>query len=155
MHLLVAGIPASGKTTFARWLVRHYGYVRCPSGEEPGPAFSTEIAEARSAHADVVIDWGFAISDLPKVSALIADGVQGWWFDGDHGAALAAFLARRGHPGAKTAWDTQIASIDKHWDEIEPLFRGRVLKVIYSGPTTTHVANEARFDLIMGTSSQT
>ena len=152
MHLLIAGIPASGKSTFARWLVDDHGYVRCPSGEEPGATFLDEIDGARAEHPNVVIDWGFPVGALSIVRGLIASGVEAWWFDGDRDAALEAFLARSGHPGTKHDWDVQMTAIQGHWTEIEELFQGRILNVVTPGPA--HLSNESHFRLIQGTDPQ-
>lgn len=143
MHLLIAGIPGTGKSTFARWLVAKHGYSRCPSGEEPGHAFFEEIDAARTASEKVVIDWGFPTGMLDQVRLLIESGFEHWWFDGARDAALETFLARTGHPGELGDWNTQLANVEAHWPEIATLFEGRILHVISSGPT--HVSNEERW----------
>ena len=102
MHLLIADIPGTGKSTFARWLGSEHGYLRCPSAEEPGPTFFDEINGARKTHKDVVIDYGFPLGQLNQVRSLIASGVEPWWFDGDRDTAHEVFLARVGHPGTQS-----------------------------------------------------
>jgi hypothetical protein len=124
VHLLIAGIPGTGKSTFTRWLINHHHYVRCPFGEEPGPTFWADINEARATRPNVVIDWGFPVSCLPAVRTLIASGVKPWWFDGDRDAALQSFLARPDHPATRADWDRQITAIQQHWNEIKVVFRG-------------------------------
>lgn len=146
MHLLIAGIPGTGKSTFARWLVLERGYVRCPSGEEPGANFLPDIDEARRGSDNVVIDWGFPVGMLDTVRALIASGVEPWWFDGDRNAALESFLARTGHPATKAAWDVQLRNIEDHWDDLASTFEGRILDVISPGPV--HLSNEERWERI-------
>jgi len=94
-----------------------------------------EISAARTHRPDVVIDWGFPPAALPIVRKLTEDGVQAWWFDGNRSVALDVFLSRKGHPATREDWDRQLASIDAHWPEIEPLFGERVLSVIAAGPT--------------------
>lgn len=134
VHILIAGIPATGKSTFSHWLVQHHEYVRCPTGVEPGPRFLAEIVHARAQDPNVVIDWGFPVAALPTVTDLISDGVQPWWFDGDRDAALQCFLDRPGHPATRSDWDRQLAGIEERWEEIESLFRDRILHVISAGP---------------------
>jgi hypothetical protein len=146
MHLLIAGIPATGKSTFARWLVEQHGYHRCPSGEEPGSDFLSEVIATRSAWPDVVIDWGFPVGWLPHVRNWIADGVEPWWFDGDRDAARQIFLSRSDHPATPADWDRQLAAINDHWADIQGVFRGRVMVVIEPGPTL--MSNEDRFHRI-------
>jgi hypothetical protein len=98
-HVLIAGIPGTGKTAFARWLVDHHGFVRCPAGEEPDEAFSSEVLEAL-VHPRLVIDWGFPANEphltecLAFIESLIKRGVRAWWFDGDRNAAHASFRDR-------------------------------------------------------------
>ncbi|MDA8210209.1 MAG: hypothetical protein M0Z92_14580 [Actinomycetota bacterium] len=146
MHLLVTGIPATGKTTFARWLVANHGYVRCPAGEEPGSNFYADIAAALNGSEDVVIDWGFPVQDLPKVKSLIAAGTVGWWFDGDRDAAFAVFSERKGHPGSIEDWHRQLAQIQGAWPAIAETFEGHILAVISSD--RVFMSNEQRLQRI-------
>ncbi|MHB8190477.1 MAG: hypothetical protein ACYDHP_08710 [Ferrimicrobium sp.] len=148
MHLLISGIPGTGKSTFARWLAFEHGYVRCPSGEEPGPTFFDDIVKARETSEDVVIDYGFPLGQLEWVRSLIASSVKPWWFDGDRDAALQAFLARRDHLATIAEWNTQLRQIVEHWKELETTFAGRILNVVSPGPV--HMPNEQRWELING-----
>ncbi len=148
MHLLIAGIPATGKSTFSRWLTAEHGYVRCPSTEEPGGDFFGEIARARSQIGNVVIDWGFPVGQLSRVCELIASGVQGWWFDGDRDAAFQNFKNRVGYPADEAAWHRQLAAIDVGWEEIQATFHGRELHVVAPGPEL--MPNEERWERILG-----
>ncbi len=152
MHLLITGIPATGKSTFSHWLSDVHGYVRCPSTEEPGPGFFDQIAEARSRTDNVVIDWGFPVSLLFQVRELIVSGVQGWWFDGDRDAAFQYFLTRVGHPADKGAWHSQLRGISERWNEIQDVFEGHILNVISSGPIS--MPNEDRWKIISGTTDK-
>ena len=147
MHLLISGIPATGKSTFSRWLATERGYKRCPSSEEPDwSVFFQQIDETRSHSENVVIDCGFPVNQLSRVRDLIASGVQGWWFDGDRDAAFGAFQARVGHPATEEAWYKQLADIGRTWDDIQRVFEGRILNVIRSGPV--FMSNEDKWQLI-------
>ena len=146
MHLLVTGIPACGKTTFARWLVANHGYIRCPQGEEPGPDFYADLSKALSANVNVVIDWGFPVQDLQKVESLLAAGTTGWWFDGDRSAALEAFKMREGHPGTVEDFQRQLGQIEQAWSSISAVFSDHVLEVIYPGPT--FLSNDERWQRV-------
>jgi hypothetical protein len=134
VHLLIAGIPARGKSTFARWLVNNHDFVRCPSGEEPDASFYAEIDRARSARPNVVIDWGFPLHALPRVREYITSGFEAWWFDADRDSALERFLARPNHPGTRADWDRQLTAIEAHWDEIAAVFRDRILDFRFVRP---------------------
>lgn len=147
MHILISGIPATGKSTFARWLAAEHSYERCPSGEEPDPStFFTDIERARNTSENVVIDWGFPPSQLNVVRSLIASGIEPWWFDGDREAALQAFLARKGHPATKADWDAQLRNIEEDWDELAITFDGRILDVV--SPRPVQMSNEERWELM-------
>ena len=146
MQLLICGIPASGKSEFARWLVKEHGYVRCPAGEEPGANFLEEIAQARRIDQNVVVDWGFPPQLIGQVRELIADGLSPWWFDGDRDAAFQSFVSRPDHPAAREDWDRQLSLINDGWPEIEAAFAGRILEVVHSGPT--YMAPSELFELI-------
>lgn len=149
MHLLISGIPATGKTTFARWLVFEYAYLRCPSGEEPGSTFSAEIDQARQTSDNVVIDWGFSLARLDTVCSLIASGVEPWWFDGDREAAHQAFRARTEHSGTEADWHTQLRDIEQHWEELTTIFASHMLDVVAQGPGgPVHLSNDKRWELM-------
>ena len=147
MHILLAGIPATGKSTFADWLVDLHAYTRCPTGREPGAAFFSEVEATRARHADVVIDWGFPVAQLPIVGRWVDGGVEPWWFDGDRDAALEVFLGRRGHPATRADWDRQMGDIDEHWQEIQGVFGDRILQVVRPGPT--FMSNEERYAVVV------
>ena len=153
MHLLITGIPATGKSTFSRWLSDVHGYVLCPSTEEPGPDFFGEIARTRSQTNDAVIDWGFPVGQLPRVRELIANGVQGWWFDGDRDAAFQNFQTRAGHAADENAWHSHLGDISQRWSEIQNAFAGRILNVISTGPIL--MSNEDRWKIISGSAEKT
>jgi hypothetical protein len=147
MHILITGIPATGKSTFARWLADEHGYVRCPSGEEPNPStFFADVDRARDTSANVVIDWGFPLSQIKEVRSLIASGIEPWWFDGDRGVALQVFLTRKGHPATKAEWDAQLRNIEEHWDELAITFEGRIPDVVSPGPV--QISHEERWALM-------
>ncbi len=63
MHLLISGIPGTGRSTFARWLVSEHVYIQCPS-EELGSTFFDKIDRAKRTSEDVVIDYGFPLQQL-------------------------------------------------------------------------------------------
>lgn len=142
MHLLIAGIPGTGKSGFAKWLVREHGYLLCSPEKEP----KGTIRQARDRSSDVVIDWGFPVSCLSTVDLLIKSGVEPWWFDGDRCAALQSFLTRD-CPGTKAAWVAQLDGIAKEWTRIKVLFDARILNVVFAGPAgeLVYVSNEDRW----------
>lgn len=152
MHILLCGVPGTGKTVFAKWLCSERSYVRRPTGTEPVGDFFGDVRAALRTHEDLVIDWGLPAFDpsfdpcLHFVISLISDGVSHWWFDGDRDAALRSFLAREDHPATKADWDRQLAGIQAHWSEIAAVFAGRTVEVIAPGPT--YLAPETIFSRI-------
>lgn len=149
-HVLIAGIPGTGKSEFARWLVRHHRFVRCPASEEPSHNFVREVNEALVRHPRVVIDWGFPANKpalttcLRFIESWINQGVRAWWFDGDRNAALESFLARG--TVSKADWDNQLAGINANWTEIEAAFAEHILDVVSAGPT--YLKDQEKFQLV-------
>src|SRR5438270_1286276 len=96
-HLLISGIPCSGKSTFGGWLAAAKKFVHIDmekSGLDEQDLRATwepfwqgrdrtgflEALEKLS--ASTVLDWGFPPALLGVVSSLKAGGVDVWWFDG-------------------------------------------------------------------------
>lgn len=136
--LLVAGIPASGKSTYARWLVKNKGFalydVDFASDKNP---LNRWIAQTEESGSQGVIDWGFPPSNLDTVNWLISNGAAAWWFGGDPAAARASFALRSAkgeHPASLAAFEHQMAQIEANWHRIEPVFRGRIIRSVLPGP---------------------
>jgi hypothetical protein len=104
--ILLSGIPATGKSTFGRYLAREHGFAHydteChprgwPHPELKGtwdsdrPAF---VAQLRQHHDRIALDWGFPVHCLPVVNELQACGVKLVWFEGDVVRAREAFIQR-------------------------------------------------------------
>lgn len=146
--VLIAGIPGTGKSTFADWLAKNRGFrhldieVAGVLGQARLRASWDRVisergvgrfmSELQALRTPVVITWSFPVAYGWVIDGLKAQGTQVWWFDGDRGAALAAFLGKGGNP---TAFSVQVDGIDREWGKIERLFRGRMLHVVRAGPT--------------------
>jgi len=105
--ILVSGIPATGKTAFARHLAREHGFAHYdmerPQGwprPELHRIWDTDrgafVAQIRKNHGRVVLDWGFPICCLSWVKQLQDQGVRLIWFDGNIDRAREAFEERGG-----------------------------------------------------------
>ena len=142
MHLLISGIPASGKSTFCRWLEEKKGFLHLDV-EKPGVLDRHGLATAWGALFDAstsaapffvqaldglkrpaVIDWGFPPECLNTVRKLSEAGVMLWWFAADWDIARRKFQLRR-YPHVQ-AFDIQIRKIEADLQEINALFRSHV-----------------------------
>ena len=121
--ILVSGIPATGKSEFARYLASehkfaHYDMEHFPVGwpcqelkeiwEKSRPAF---VAFLRQEHQRSVLDWGFPPSSLTLVNELRNCGVQLVWFDGDVAAARKQFEKRAEGDHSIKDFDGQVTAI--------------------------------------------
>src|SRR6266849_3666608 len=104
MHFLISGIPASGKSTFCRWLEEKKGFLHL-NMEKPGVLGRYGLSTTCNALFDagggaapfiealdrfkrpVVIDWGFPPEHLDTVRKLFEGGVMLWWFAADWSVA--------------------------------------------------------------------
>jgi hypothetical protein len=138
MHLLISGIPASGKSTFCRWLEEKKGFLHLDV-EKPGVLDRYGLATAWSALFDtsraathfiealdkfkrpVAIDWGFAPECLNTVRKLFDGGVMLWWFAADWEVARRKFI-ERGGKGPVEGFDIQIRKFEAALPEINALF---------------------------------
>ena len=141
MHFLISGIPASGKSTFCRWLEEKKGFLHLDV-EKPGVLDRYGLATAWDALFDarasaapfiealekfkrpVAIDWGFPPEHLDAVRKLFEAGVMLWWFAADWAVARRKFQLRR-YPHVQ-AFDIQIRKIKATLPEINALFRSHV-----------------------------
>ena len=112
MHFLISGIPASGKSTFCRWLEEKKGFLHLDV-EKPGVLDHYGLATAWATLFDtnapaapfiealekfkrpVVIDWGFPPEHLDAVRKFFDGGVMLWWFAADWAVARRKFELRR------------------------------------------------------------
>lgn len=119
--ILLSGIPAIGKTTFANRLAHKHGFahydMECYPQGWPRPELKQTWDRDRAAfvalvpqhHDRIVLDWGFPVSAFAWIQELINQGVRLIWFTGDVDRAREVFL-RRGK-GEVRAFDEQVAAI--------------------------------------------
>ena len=124
-YLLISGIPASGKTTFCRFLAKEYRFEHFDMENYPnGWPISTvkciwDISRQEFVRclkeqyklSRVVIDWGFPPYLIQWVLELQLVGMQVIWFDADLAAARKEYLSR---PSSDVRlFDAQIERIKK------------------------------------------
>ena len=168
VQILIAGIPASGKSTFGKWLADTNGFVHIDmelDDSVPGSlgknglrsewdAFwqmtdCERFLEAVKGRASsVALDWGFPPNPrvLSVVSKLKAGGVRPWWFDGDRLAARALFESR----GTKSVrdFDHQFALISDAWAQISLIVGDHVVRTVQPDGSVMH--NTQIFSTIIG-----
>jgi hypothetical protein len=148
--ILLAGIPAAGKSTYACWMQKHERFLHLDV-ERPGvlteAGLQAEwdaifrknhdtgalVAALRGRGSRVVIDWGFPPCWLTVINALQAQGVDAWWLDGDRHSSRRAFLARG--TGSLGDYEAQMTAISEGWADIAATFRDKVIRTIESGPS--------------------
>jgi hypothetical protein len=138
MHLLISGIPVSGKSTFCRWLEEKKGFLHLDV-EKPGVLDRHGLAQAWNTLFDanrtapfidaldsfnrpVVIDWGFPPEHLNTVRLLSEAGVMLWWFAPDWAVARRKFIARGNAKGHVAVFDIQLRKIEAALPDIKALF---------------------------------
>jgi hypothetical protein len=142
--VLLAGIPASGKSQFGRWVEERHGILHLDV-EKDGrlaaiglegswnrcfrlrdvTAFASQL---RSLNRDVIVNWGFPVAWLDVVRQFKSEGFVLWWFGADHGRARQAFAERGDVPLA--AFERQVAAISTNWSAIETVFRPNIVTTL-------------------------
>jgi len=98
-HLLITGIPGTGKTTVGNYLREHFGFIHYDFedenvlklfGQDKNRFISRALTRKR-----VVITWGFMpYGHTEHVFEIKRRGFILIWFDGDRDAALREFSKR-------------------------------------------------------------
>jgi len=149
--LHVSGIPATGKSSFCRYLAREHGFahydLECFPRGWPHPELmyiwrsgpTDFVSKLRELHVNVVIDWGFPVDCVNVVHGLRNAGVRLIWFQGNIQHARKLFVERGGID--PKAFDIQVANIAKRGlpvgleativDALTPKGAVRSMKVIY------------------------
>src|SRR5262245_25821565 len=146
-HILISGIPGSGKSTFCRWLSQEHQYVHWefdrmladprvyPKEVEPLLDLAVESAPEKietlisKLPDSLVIDWGFTPENIGTVAKLKAAGFRIFWFDGDHARARQDFIARG--TASVQALDIQMPKIQEAWPRISSLFSPNKIDVLH------------------------
>lgn len=98
-HIIIAGIPGTGKTTTGNYLSKHFGFAHYDFENETTFALYTKDKRSFLTHAKkqpkVVITWGFVpTKHIRHILTMRKRGFLLVWFDGDRIAAFRSFLKR-------------------------------------------------------------
>ena len=142
--VLISGVPASGKSTYSRWLAAQkcFQYVDLeqsnPTREEQALNVLRGLSETR-----VVLDYGFApLLAMTAIEAFKAAGVVLWWFDADWDVARIKFMGR--DRGSVDDFDTQRRKVLSAWQEIVSIFSPNIIEALR--PTGEYVSPEDLYD---------
>lgn len=140
---LLAGIGATGKSSYGRWLEAERGFWHIDvENYTPNERAFVEawwrLCNGRAAPEDItaaaerpiVIDWGFPPSAFQMVDRIKGFDIPIWWFDGDRDAARASFIKRRTEDVA--SFDRYLAELQQYWAKVEPIIRDSTINVIYA-----------------------
>jgi len=118
-----SGIPATGKSSFSRFLASKHGFahydLECFPRGWPVPSLYALwctrpldfVKQLQAVHERAIIDWGFPIECLPLVTQFSACGIRLIWFNGDITHARRLFLERGGLDPAR--FDHQVSEIQR------------------------------------------
>jgi hypothetical protein len=140
--LLLAGVPATGKSSFGNWLEEHKRYLHLDFDEEDiiqkrgfgreqdllwhqhqtEPLLQALIAR----HQPIVLTWGLAPQFLPLVKHLLIWGFVPVWFTAARETARQAFIQRGGID--VKYFDQYMTQITPLEQEIIAVFSGHVLQ---------------------------
>jgi hypothetical protein len=146
-RILVAGIPASGKTSYSAWLEREQGFLHLDLDELEkgnGTEKNLDLRDCLRHSAErflrvvsevpqpIVLDWGFPPTLLTLADCLNQNGFAIWWFDGDRQVARESFIRRATVP--IDAFDIQMKSIEEYWQRIQNVFDENLIYTVSDGP---------------------
>jgi hypothetical protein len=142
--VLLAGVPAAGKTYFGNWLEEHQGFLHLDV-EKDGRLVSMGldgawnhcfqagdvkpfVSSLRGIGRPVIVNWGFPPACLPVVQDLKDHGLVLWWFDADRDQARREFT-KRGDVSL-VAFERQVAAIAANWPAIEAVFQPNIVTTL-------------------------
>lgn len=147
--LLLAGLPATGKSSFGTWLEPHKGYFHLDFDEEAlvhqrgfGQAQDLLWHQHQTVplihgllerQQPIALSWGFAPHFLPTVSQLLPYGFVPIWFTATPTIAWPAVIARGGID--VRYFDQYLAQLRPLEADILAVFGGHVLQPLHDDGT--------------------
>jgi hypothetical protein len=142
--LLIAGIPASGKTHFSEWLESEKGFLYLDVDKDPSmrsagleaewqyclqSKYASRFASAlRQRPQPIVLEWGFPVHYLSTIEALKREDFSIWWFNANHALARREFI-QRGTVSLQ-AFEIQMQGIVSNWESIEAIFVPNIITTL-------------------------
>ena len=147
--LLIAGIPAAGKSHFSEWLESRHEFLYLEIyNHDPhkdrsmvsvglekewacclqGNACSRFVVALQERRKPVVLEWGFPVQCIQAVQALKERGFSIWWFDADYRIARKKFVERavkrardklRDFDSQMRDFDVQMRGVERQWLNIK------------------------------------
>ena len=98
-HIILAGIPGTGKTTTGEYMSKHFGFSHYNFENETTFKLYAENKQKFISHArrqsGVIITWGFVpTKHIRNILSIQNRGFSLVWFDGDRAAAFREFTKR-------------------------------------------------------------
>jgi len=170
--LILWGVPGTGKSTYAKHLVKHHGYVHIDTdvggaGESKaakawravlnGQGTSEDFVKIASYNPEpVVMEYGmFANPQGRELLRRLRDaGAEPWWFDGDRVAAFKVWQEenKKARPTfVDPMWHNVVRVIDENYAALKDFFGDNMVRTIEAGPT--HVPPEDTFKTMFGEGS--
>ena len=153
--ILVAGTPASGKTSFGDYLRDKKHFLHIDIEEFDGSylhsvwlaavklkEMSLFLNTIKERSHNAVLSWGFHLDDLNIVADLKRAGVRVWWFEADEARAREKFIARGN--GSLDVFEAQMKRIKSNRARIEELFQPNMLTTLR--PDNSRMAFREIFD---------
>jgi hypothetical protein len=146
--LLIAGVPAAGKSYYCQWLERTHGFkhfdvekddrveqygLQAPWLSSLSGTAKPLVDRLRTLKSPVVWNWGFPPEWIHVVDLMKSEGIQLWWFDADHAAARAEFIKRGGIPVERM--DGQLSKIMEAEVRIRELFHPNIIMTLQADGT--------------------
>jgi dephospho-CoA kinase len=157
--LLVAGTPASGKTSFGDYLRDKKDFVHVDIEAFEGSYLHSVWVAAlklkdmslflntlKERNPNTVLSWGFHLDDLQVAADLKRAGAKLWWFEADEGRARERFIARNGV--SIDVFEAQMKRIRNNRAKIEELFQPNILNTLK--PDNTCMTFGEIFDAVRG-----
>jgi len=170
--LILWGVPGTGKSTFAKYLVKEHGYVHIDT--DVGGAGESKAAKAWRAVLNgtgspeefvklacynpkpVVMEYGVFADErsIALLDRMRDAGAEPWWFDGERAAAFKAWQDenKKARPTfVDPMWHSVVRVIEENCAALNEFFGGNMVRTIEAGPT--HVPTDDTFKTMFGEDS--